>query len=190
MICSKCHRCFEADEIRNIAVSRTPELKASVMDGSLFTHTCPYCGEINLTSEPVLYHDQGQHILIAYTRAALSSDGLEGYTCRRVSSIGDLIEKVKIFDAGLNDVSLELAKYITCSEMKKEVSLKFLKMEGADGALILTYPLDGKMEMIEVGHNVYSDCEGIVSRNPVMQNRAKGLVQINQSWIRQFLAGE
>lgn len=188
MICYKCGNDFNAGEIHTIDLSRNPALKSGVMDGSLFVHRCPHCGADNLTPEPVLYHDPEHRLLIAYTSAALSSDGLENYICRRVSSIGDLIEKVKVFDAGLDDVSLELAKYITCQEMHKDVALKFLRIDGADGEIIFTYPYDGKMEMIEVGHNVYSDCQGIVSRNGVMQERSKGLVKVDQEWIRQFLA--
>lgn len=188
MICSKCSKAFEAGETHSIDTSRNPELKAAVMDGSLFVHKCPYCGKDNLTPEPVLYHDPDRKILIAYTNAPLSSDGLEGYTCRRVASVGDLIEKVKIFESELDDIAVELAKFITCQEMKKDVPLKFLKMDGADGEITLTYPEGGNMEMIVIGYNVYSDCEGIVSRNPQLQSMADGLTKVDRDWIAQFIA--
>jgi len=189
MICKKCGQEFQAQELRSINVAKNPSLKEQVKDGSLFMVRCPHCGESYLAGEPILYHDPDQHLLIAYTNAPLSSDGLEGYTCRMVSSIGDLIEKVKVFDAGLDDIALELCKFVTAQEMKKDVTLKFLKMDGADGEITLTYPEKGEMQMIVIGYNVYSDCVGIVSRNPVLKDNAQGLVKIDQEWVSQFIKG-
>ena len=62
-------------------------------------------------------------------------------------------------------------------------------MDGADGEITLTYPENGQMQMLEIGHNVYTDCVGIVSRNPVLHERAQGLVRIDQAWVSQFIAG-
>ena len=189
MICSKCGAEFSAPDLRSINVDKDPALKAQVMDGSLFVVKCPRCGFSSLVTEPVLYHDPAQQLLIAYTTAGLSSEGLEGYTCRLVSSIGELIEKVKIFDAGLDDIALELCKYVTAQELKKDVALKFLKMDGPDGEITLTYPEKGEMQMLVIGYNVYSDCAGIVDRNPVLRESSKGLVRIDQDWVAQFIAG-
>ena len=176
MICSKCGAEFSAPDLRSINVDNDPALKAQVMDGSLFVVKCPRCGFSSLVTEPILYHDPSQQLLIAYT-------------CRLVSSIGELIEKVKIFDAGLDDIALELCKYVTAQELKKDVSLKFLKMDGPDGEITLTYPEKGEMQMLVIGYNVYSDCAGIVDRNPILRESAKGLVRIDQPWVAQFIAG-
>ena len=189
MICPKCGREFAAPELRTLDVSKDPSLKESVKDGSLFVCRCPHCGTSSLAPEPVLYHDPSAQLLIAYTSAPLSSEGLEGYTCRLVSSVGELIEKVKIFDAGLDDIALELCKYVTAQELKKNVSLKFLKMDGPDGEITLTYPEKGEMQMLVIGYNVYSDCVGILERNPVLHEKAQGLVRVDQDWVSQFIAG-
>ncbi|MBP5488417.1 MAG: CpXC domain-containing protein [Bacteroidales bacterium] len=189
MICPKCGAEFAAPDLRSINIAKDPSLKDRVKDGSLFMVKCPRCGSDSLVQEPVLYHDPSQRLLIAYTSAGLSSDGLEGYTCRLVGSIGELIEKVKVFDAGLDDIALELLKYVTAQELKKDVALKFLKMDGADGEITLTYPEKGEMQMLVVGYNVYSDCVGIVERNPVLREHSSGLVSIDQSWVSQFIAG-
>ena len=189
MICSKCGAEFSAPDLRSINVDNDSALKAQVMDGSLFVVKCPRCGFSSLVTEPILYHDPSQQLLIAYTTAGLSSEGLEGYTCRLVSSIGELIEKVKIFDAGLDDIALELCKYVTAQELKKDVTLKFLKMDGADGEITLTYPEKGEMQMLVIGYNVYSDCAGIVDRNPILREKASGLVRVDQDWVARFIAG-
>ena len=45
------------------------------------------------------------------------------------------------------------------------------------------------MQMLVIGYNVYSDCVGIVERNPVLREKAQGLVRIDQDWVAQFIAG-
>lgn len=45
------------------------------------------------------------------------SASLRGYTLRRVNDMGSLMEKVLVCDAGLDDVVLEMCKYVTKLEM-------------------------------------------------------------------------
>lgn len=188
LTCSRCGAKFTVDTYSSINVAADPELKEKVKSGELFMHECPQCGNANLARHTTLYHDPEQKILICLTDQPLSSDGLEGYTCRLVSDVGSLIEKVKIFDAGLDDLAVEMCKYVTKMEMEKsDIELKFLKMDGADGEITMTYPQDGKMEMIVIGSNVYDDCCGIISRNPALKEKATGLVKVDGVWLSQYL---
>ncbi len=68
-------------------------------------------------------------------------------------------------------------------EMGIEQALKFFRLDGADGDITLTYPQSGQMEMVNIGFNVYSDCERILRRNPVMTEGTSGLVKIDRDWI-------
>lgn len=188
MKCNKCGNEFEQQVLRTINVEANPELKAAVKDGSLFVVKCPSCGAPALVGEPVLYHDPRERVLVALTSSTLSSDGLEGYTCRLVSSVGELIEKVNIFDAGLDDLIIELCKYVTLQELGKDVELRFLRMDGVDGDITLAYPEKGEMQMVQIGYNVYSDCGGIISRNPALKEAATGLVRIDQNWLANYIA--
>lgn len=186
--CSRCGKASDAEIYTSINVADNPELKARVLDGSLFVHECPFCGTANLVKGDLLYHDPEARLLICLSSRTIAAvDGLEGYICRQVSDVGSLIEKVKIFDAGLDDMVLELCKFVTLQELGKKVDLKFLKMDGADGELTLAYPENGQMQMIAVGFNVYEDCRGILQRNPVLTRSATGLAQIDQGWVEQFM---
>ena len=102
-------------------------------------------------------------------------------------SVGELVEKVKIFDAGLDDIVVELCKYVTLRELGRQVPLKFFRLDGADGEMTFTYPLDGEMQMLAVGLNVYEDCSGILQRNPVLREKAAGLVAVDATWLAQFM---
>ena len=189
-ILAKCSRCGAEHSVsvpQSVNASTSPELKEQVRSGALFTWTCPHCGTANLLKVPFLYHDPGEHVMIVLTDAPMSAEGLpEGYIGRQVRSVGDLVEKIKIFDAGLDDLIIEMCKFVTCRELKKDVPLKFLKSDGPDGEMTFTYPENGQMEMLAVGFNVYEDCAGILGRNPLIRESATGLATIDQAWLSRF----
>ena len=103
-----------------------------------------------------------------------------------MGSVGELVEKVKIFGCGLDDIVIEMCKFVTCQELKKDVTLRFVGTEGADGEMTFTYPENGQMELVAVGFNVYEDCAGILQRNPVIRDSATGLATVDQAWLSRF----
>ena len=189
VVCRSCGKAHEIDFTGSVDVSASPELKQKVKSGEMFLWTCPECGRANLLGLPFLYHDPDEKLMILLTTASIRSEGLpDGYTGRIVHSVGELIEKINIFDSGLDDVVIEMCKYVTRHELGKDVPLKFFKLDGADSEMTFTYPEDGQMQMVEVGFKVYGDCAGIVNRNPLMKEAAQGLVAVDSGWISRFLA--
>lgn len=185
----KCPSCGQQHKVKiypSINVSETPELREKVCSGEVFTAECPHCGHRQILKYDMLYHDPEAKVLVCLTDSVFHSDGMEGYNCRLVSDVGSLMEKVKIFTAGLDDLVVELCKYVTIREMGKDVNLRFLRMDGADQSIIMAYPQNGQMEMLEIGFNVYEDCAGIVNRNPALREAASGLVTLDQNWISRF----
>lgn len=185
--CSRCGAQHTAEVPQSVNAAVSPELKERVRNGSLFTWNCPHCGTSNLLKLPFLYHDPTEKLMLVLTDAPVNADALpDGYTGRFVRSVGDLIEKLKIFDCGLDDLVIEMCKFVTAQELGKDVSLKFLKSDGADGEMTFTYPEKGQMELLAVGFNVYEDCAGILARNPQVRDAAKGLAEIDQAWLSRF----
>ena len=165
--CSQCGAEHSVEIPQSVNAATEPDLKEKVRSGELFTWACPHCGSSNLLSVPFLYHDPDAHLMLVLSPAPLGAEGLqEGYTGRQVRTVGDLVEKIKIFDAGLDDLTVEMCKFVTCQELKKDVSLRFAGLNGADGEMTFTYPQDGQMELVAVGFNVYEDCAGILRRSP------------------------
>ena len=185
--CGKCGNTHKVAVYPSINVADNPELKEKVASGELFMTECPHCGHRELLRYDLLYHDPSEKLLICLSDAGFRSDGLEGYTCRMVGDTGSLIEKIKIFDAGLDDVVVEICKLVTAQELGRDVDLKFLKMDGADNEIVFTYPQDGEMQMVGVGFNVYEDCAGIVRRNPEITEGAQGLVRVDRDWLRRYI---
>lgn len=209
--CSNCGNTHTITTFSSINAASQPELKAKVRDGSIFLWECPHCGRRNLLTYKTLYHDPDQKIMIWLTCGdeALQAqveeswgkiDGLGDYTLRFVDDAGSLIEKVKIFDAGLDDIAVEMCKYVTkmefCENLQdkeaaakvKDAPFKLLDVNGADNEMIFSYPADGQMQMVSVGFNVYEDSAAILSRNPAVREKAKGFVKIDETWLNQFFA--
>ncbi|MCR4859217.1 MAG: CpXC domain-containing protein [Bacteroidales bacterium] len=185
--CIKCGQPFSAEVPQSVNAATSPELREKVRSGELFTWTCPHCGTANLATFPFLYHDPSEHLMLVLSETPLNADGVpEGYTGRQVRSVGELIEKVKVFDAGLDDILIEMCKFVTLREIGKDVTLRFLGTGGADGEMTFTYPENGEMQLLAVGFNVYEDCAGILRRNPRIRDSVRGLATVDQGWLSQF----
>ena len=197
--CKNCNKQTEVELRQSINVALDPELKARVKDGSLFVWECPYCGQRNLALYQTLYHDPDAKLMVwllpgqAQPPQAVADavKELEGYTLRIVREVGDLIEKVNLNDAGLDDTVLEMCKWVMRRELADknpdaaDAKLRFLRMEGADNELVMAFPLNGQMQVINVGFNVYEDARGILMRNPSVKP-ADGFAQVDAAWIDQF----
>lgn len=200
MICYNCGGDVTPDGILRVNVAENPEMKEKILCGEPFMKKCPHCGAVNMVKRPVLYHDPSHKLIVWLTdgdqtlerrmrELFVSDGGMEDYTGRIVDSIGDLVEKIKISDADLDDATVELCKFITASDMGKEdVRMKFYRMEGADNELTFTYPDSGRMEMVCVGFSVYEDCAAILRRNPDILSRTRGLVRLDEDFVSDILA--
>ena len=202
MRCSRCGQFHEITLHSSINAMQEPTLKASVKDGSLFVWECPHCGTANLAKYSCLYHDPQERLMIwllpdgpvpETASVAATLDSLDGYTLRRVKDVGSLIEKVTLFDAGLEDTVMEMCKYVTRLEMAdqqkrpeiQDAPLKFFKMDGPDNDLVFSFPLDGEMKVVNVGFHVYEDARGILGRNPQVRPEP-GFACVDAAWLGQY----
>lgn len=210
--CSKCGEKQVIRIYRSINVSEDPQLKEKVRNGSLFLWECPHCGQVNLAKYETLYHDPAARLMVwllpegdisetQMKAITMHTKAMGGYTLRRVTDMGSLMEKVLIHDAGLDDVVLEMCKYVTKMEIISKITGKdnqealmkakfnFYRIEGeADERMItLMFPQDGQMSGVNIGWNVYQDCEGILSRNPHIRP-GEGFVNVDADWLATMLA--
>lgn len=216
-VCSKCGQTTEITVYKSINTADNPELKEKVKNGSLFLWECPHCGTVNLARYETLYHDPQKKLMLWLVPDGKISEtqmqaitnhtkAMGGYTLRLVRDMGELMEKVLIFDAGLDDVVIELCKWVTRREMTstsgKETKLEekqnndeisaatfhFYKVEGeGDGRLIiLSYASKGQMVGLKISWNVYEDCEGIIERNPAVRP-GEGFVRVDAKWIESIV---
>lgn len=204
--CSKCGASSEITIYRSINVSLDPELKAKVADGSLFVWRCPECGQMNLVKYESLYHDPDRRLMIwlipggelpeSQMKSILNHTAAMGdYTLRRVGDVSSLMEKVLLFDAGLDDVVVEMCKFVTRSEMAAKAGeervaelmhlpMHFYNIGEQDGEkyITLSFPDEGRMVGCRIGFNVYDDCAAILSRNPSIRPE-EGFAKVDTDWL-------
>ncbi|MCR5560807.1 MAG: CpXC domain-containing protein [Bacteroidales bacterium] len=197
---ARCRKCGAEEEIpvyNIVNASENPELKQQLLEGKLFLWDCRRCGTSNLVKYPLLYHDPARKILLWLTdgvpevetqmaKTVEAEEGLHDYAARIVDTPGEMMEKIKIADAGLDDVAVEICKYVTAQEMGKSgIDLKFFRLEGADGRILLTYPENGEMQVVGTGFSVYEDAAGIVARNKDLH--ISGLSRVNAAWLAEHI---
>jgi len=199
--CSRCGESHAVTTYPSINTALDPDLKTRVRDGSLFVWECPHCGARNLLKYQTLYHDPAERLMVwllpgdAEPPQAVADavKELDGYTLRLVREVGDLVEKVNIHACGLDDVLVEMCKYVTRLEMAdaekrpalQDASLKFFKMDGPDNDLVFSFPLDGEMKVVNVGFHVYEDARGILGRHPDIRP-ATGFALVDAAWLGQY----
>ena len=206
---ARCSRCAHEHEItiyKSINTAEDADMEARVLNGSLFMWTCPDCGCKNLVSYECLYHDPARKRMLwllprdkedtaemdAIARHARS---LGGYTLRICPDLGSLIEKILILNAGLDDVAVEICKYVIRGEWAQQpqgdgqapaaapsadTPLHFHHLE--EDQLLFSYPANGQMASLTLGKNVYADALGILSRNPALRP-AEGFQRVDAEWL-------
>lgn len=194
-VCQKCGKEHILDIYKSINASTDPELKAAVISGEAFLWECPDCGTSNLMAYECLYHDPEQKLMVwmlpfgepegPEKEAIMNQTRAMGdYRLRIVSNSGDLMEKVIISEAGLDDRCIELVKYVAGNELPDVSKLHFYRMQ--DDVMVFSGIKNGKMEGFGFGINVYEDCQGILSRNEAIA-REEGFAHIDAGWVASIM---
>ena len=124
--CRFCRRKLPVTVHHSINVGLHPEHKQKVLDLSLFRFRCPHCGKTDILYYPTLYHDPEQRLMIqvfwreedfgqpldAELRTLIEIMGQKDYRRREVFGYAELVEKIRIFDAGLDDFAIALLKTV------------------------------------------------------------------------------
>jgi hypothetical protein len=125
-----CPQCQNRQTFRtwdSIDAPDDPELKRDLLMGVLHAFVCGKCGHQAEIARTLLYRDRSKGLMIhwiverdAMTQTALHAraDGVP--VCRLVRSRDELLEKIRIFDDGLDDRVVELAKYLLSLKLAEE----------------------------------------------------------------------
>ena len=127
----KCESCGAESPFmfhQSVNVSLDPQDKERVLNGSIWAFKCPKCGNETTILYPMLYHDMEKKLMIQLCSvdevktwspfAGLPpgpvgdamKKNMKGYNLRAVCDTNALREKIRIFDAGLDDLVIEIMK--------------------------------------------------------------------------------
>lgn len=194
-VCQKCGREHTVDIYKSINADTDPDLKAAVVSGEAFLWECPECGTSNLMAYECLFHDPGGKYMVwmlpfgepegPEKDAIMNQTRTMGdYRLRIVANAGDLMEKVIIFDAGMDDRCMELVKYVAGNELEDVTNLHFYRMQ--DDVMVFSGMRGGRMEGFGFGLNVYEDCRGILERNADLA-REEGFTRVDAGWVASIM---
>ena len=132
-----------------VNVTLDKSLRERVFSDDLFKWTCPECGETFTIVYPFLYHDMDNGFMIHFSHDDCESineqynelltkfPGMRRSTYRTTNALVRLKEKILIFEAGLNDVAVELAKVFIkvddANKLSDKCSLVFQDMISGKG---------------------------------------------------------
>ena len=138
--CLHCRRHFNIREYQKVELPRQQELIPYILDGSIFEFECPYCREehtVLIDQDEFIIDNHAKKYRIYYSdneydssvKLMQVSHGLgiiseedkdfvlevraldeQGYRIRFETNYSAVVEKMVIFEAGLNDVAVELLK--------------------------------------------------------------------------------
>lgn len=103
----------------SVNVLSQPEMKEKIENREIFTYTCPECHSSITVAYDLLYHDPQAHYLIyllpgrerSFADAEIAEISVpEDYRLREVSDINSLLEKIMLFDDGMDDRCIEICK--------------------------------------------------------------------------------
>lgn len=116
--CPYCGKEFEIEIYHSVNINEDPDLRERCLSGDIFQHFCPHCHKDFMIQNPLLYEDP-EHKFVLWVSgndvgdlSSLSKPLIEkGYTLRRCSTVKEFVEKIQIFEDGVDDIAVELAKY-------------------------------------------------------------------------------
>lgn len=121
--CPYCGHTYSVRLYDVIDADAEPDLKERCRSGDIFHVSCPHCRREYMIQYPLLYIDRSLRcalLVSAQETAPLNSLGKplaeQGYRLRRCTSLQEFTEKISIFEDGMDDIMVELAKYDTFIE--------------------------------------------------------------------------
>lgn len=165
--CPHCGAAVKTQMYPGIDAEENQELRALVLDETLFDWKCPACGYEAQLVYPCLYHDNTLNYMVYVVPngndCALASVDVEkefpqftGMKKRVVTSLAGLKEKILIFEAGLDDLAVELAKLALTDVAGKKHSAVvdscyFCSMDETAQRIVFSFFLHGQAEPVIQG---------------------------------------
>jgi len=111
-----CEKTFEVEVPDCIDLTKAPDIRSQIIDGTYLTFSCPHCGHLVKPDVPIRIVDAVKGIDIFQVPERERNRYLLGLTDyksngRIVIGYAELVEKLKIYSAQLNDSAVELIKY-------------------------------------------------------------------------------
>ena len=167
--CPACSAQSDAEVWTSVNNAESPDEAQWLIDGFLFSHECPGCGNVMTLDHDCLFHDVQHKAMVLYVAdpaksadafAALDARKPHGYTARLVASRDELREKAAILRDGLDDRAVEVAKQAVFNKFvaSEEVVKDARPLYGAlaeDGGIVVEFVSEQGTTETTIPRSVY-----------------------------------
>lgn len=203
--CPKCGFQVATKIYQGINVTAEPTLRESVLTEKLFKWKCPACRFEAVLKHPLLYNDVKNKFMIYLIPNVVSEQLVDtkleeefpetaSVTKRLVSSFNALKEKIMIFEEGLDDMAVELAKLAVSSVIAKKIGKNvtdgyFSMLDKEKSTIGFTFFLGENHEIhCQSTHmDIYNKSIDIVRTVNSAGNETLGFSMIDKRWAEQAL---
>ncbi len=118
--CPYCGREIEVEIYDSITADEDADLRDRCVSGDLFRVSCPHCKREFMLQYPLVYIDKAHRFVLflceedripGVVKNLASTLAKAGYKMRRTPTLIEFAEKIQIFEDGVDDRLVELAKY-------------------------------------------------------------------------------
>ena len=178
--CPECGCIIPFELYDSITSSLDPGLRQQILDGQFETVVCPDCRAVSYIQYDILYHDPARRFMVCvgtdYSDVFQQSDCPKDFKLRYVDDYKQLAEKIRIFEAGLNDKIMEITKEAMRHMAKKNLELYY----AGSRRKLMYFTVPGKENHIAVSQGLYSLAGKYYDRIPVEEKR--GFLRINRKY--------
>ena len=117
--CPYCGREMTIRVYDSVNAQTDPDLRESCISGDIFRHSCSKCGTDFMVQNNLVYTDSENKFVLWLSNEEVNGQlsqiaealARQGYRMRRCGTLREFTEKIQIFEDGIDDIAVELAKY-------------------------------------------------------------------------------
>lgn len=137
--CMKCGHVYNIKTYDSISANVDYDLKEKTLSRDIFQYECPSCHSKYYLTYPCLYHDEEKKFMVwlcdeKYLKNIDLSVFKElinnGYKLRRCDDISSFVEKIQVFEDGLDDRVVEFIKYDSFVDYIENKKVDFKEIDG------------------------------------------------------------
>ncbi|MGI6150372.1 MAG: CpXC domain-containing protein [Christensenellales bacterium] len=204
--CPKCGFLYEHECCPSVNASTDPVLREQVISGNICVTTCPSCSVVTRLVYPCLYQDPKKGFAVYFlprteARSVPATGDMETLMeCasakirRLVDDYTELMEKITIFELGLDDRIMELFKAYTAISIMSAPNAAFkpdtliFQGKGEDGSFVLLGIREKEVHQLSVPARLYSALDELIGDRD--WGEGDDFVMVDMIWALDLLKKE
>ncbi|MBN2050103.1 MAG: hypothetical protein JW760_06635 [Spirochaetales bacterium] len=155
-----CEKEVEFDFPEEVDISSDPKIVDAIMDGTFMSVRCPYCGKLLKPEEPVRIFDSRGSLDVRMVpelqRNAFLTGRYKAEAPRVAIGFPELVEKIAIYMAGLDDGTVEVLKLPAIQrDSPEDLSIYFNNLEDNNLIFHIHGMEPGKIGVTRISRDLY-----------------------------------